>query len=62
MKEFFDTSVLVAVFRRGHVHHKRSIKRLARADLKHSACAIHAFGEVYATMTALPVKPWIPPE
>ena len=62
MKEFFDTSVLVAAFHRGHVHHGPSIKRLAQADATHSACAIHTFAELYATMTALPVKPLIPPE
>ena len=62
MREFFDTSVLVAAFRRGHVHHEPSIKRLAEAETKLSACAIHTFAEVYATMTALPVKPSIPPE
>jgi predicted nucleic acid-binding protein len=62
LREFFDTSVLVAAFRRGHVHHAPSIKLLAEAHIKHSACAIHTFAEVYATMTALPVKPLIPPE
>jgi predicted nucleic acid-binding protein len=62
LREFFDTSVLVAAFRRGHVHHEPSIKRLAEAEKGHSACAIHSFAEVYATMTALPVKPVIPPE
>jgi predicted nucleic acid-binding protein len=62
LREFFDTSVLVAAFRRGHVHHEPSIKRLAEAEKKHSACALHTFAEVYATMTALPVKPLIPPE
>lgn len=62
MREFFDTSVLVAAFNKGHVHHEPSIKRLAEAEKKHSACAIHTFAEVYATMTALPVKPLIPPE
>ena len=62
MREFFDTSVLVAAFRRGHVHHEPSIRLLAKAEKKHSACALHTFAEVYATMTALPVKPVIPPE
>lgn len=62
MREFFDTSVLVAAFNKGHVHHEPSIKRLAEAEKGHSACAIHTFAEVYATMTALPFKPLIPPE
>jgi predicted nucleic acid-binding protein len=62
LKEFYDTSVLVAAFNRGHVHHEPSIKRLAQAETAHSACAIHTLAEVYATMTALPVKPLIPSE
>ena len=62
MKEFFDTSVLVAAFWGGHVHHVPSLKRFAAAEKKHSACGIHSLAEVYAVMTALPVKPMIPPE
>jgi predicted nucleic acid-binding protein len=62
MKEFLDTSVLVAAFWGGHVHHAPSIKLLASADKKRSACGIHTLAEVYAVMTVLPVKPAIPPE
>ena len=62
MREFFDTSVLIAAFWRGHVHHEASIKRFATADKKHSTCAAHTLAEVYGAMTALPVKPLIPPE
>jgi len=62
LREFFDTSVLVAAFRRGHVQHEPSIRLLANAEKKHSACALNTFAEVYATMTALPVKPLIPPQ
>ena len=62
MKEFFDTSVLVAAFWGGHVHHPPSLKRFAAAEKRHSACGIHSLAEVYAVMTALPVKPMIPPE
>ena len=62
MKEFFDTSVLIAAFSGGHVHHAASIARLAAADKKRSACGLHSLAEVYAVMTALPVKPLIPPE
>jgi hypothetical protein len=29
---------------------------------RHSACGIHSLAEVYAVMTALPVKPMIPRE
>jgi predicted nucleic acid-binding protein len=62
MKEFFDTSVLIAAFWGGHVHHAASVKRLGVANKKQSACGIHSLAEVYAVMTALPVKPMIPPE
>jgi predicted nucleic acid-binding protein len=62
MKEFFDTSVLVAAFWGGHVHHVPSLKRFAAAEKRLSACGIHSLAEVYAVMTALPVRPMIPPE
>jgi len=62
MKEFFDTSVLVAAFWGGHAHHNTSISRLGTANKKQSACGVHSLAEVYAVMTALPVKPMIPPE
>jgi len=62
MKEFFDTSVLVAAFWGGHVHHVPSLQRFAAAEKRRSACGIHSLAEVYAVMTALPVKPMIPPE
>jgi predicted nucleic acid-binding protein len=62
MKQFFDTSVLVAAFWGGHVHHTPSLKRFAAAEISHSACGIHSLAELYSVMTALPVKPMIPPE
>jgi predicted nucleic acid-binding protein len=62
MKEFLDTSVLIAAFWGGHVHHSPSIKLLASADKKRAACGIHSLAEVYAVMTVLPVKPAIPLE
>ncbi len=62
MQEFFDTSVLVASFWRGHLHHVPSLKRFAAAEKRSSACGIHSLAEVYSVMTALPVKPMIPPE
>jgi predicted nucleic acid-binding protein len=62
MKEFFDTSVLVAAFWGGHPDHAASIKLLAAAGKKQSACSMHTLAEVYATMTALPVRPTLPPE
>ena len=62
MKDFLDTSVLVAALREGHVHHAASFPLLASATPKNSACGTHTLAEIYATMTALPVKPLIPPE
>ncbi|MEO8127372.1 MAG: PIN domain-containing protein [Bryobacteraceae bacterium] len=62
MKEFFDTSVLVAAFWRGHRDHDASLDLVAGANRKNSACALHTLAEVYSTMTALPVKDSIPPD
>jgi len=62
MKEFFDTSVLIAAFWRGHPDHEASLRLVAAANKKKSACALHTLAEVYAAMTALPVKQLIPPE
>ncbi|HKV26247.1 MAG TPA: PIN domain-containing protein [Candidatus Acidoferrum sp.] len=62
MKEFFDTSVLIAAFQRDHVHHAASLRRFAAATVGQSACAAHTLAEVYATMTAFPVRPMVSPE
>ena len=62
MKQFFDSSVLIAAFWGGHVHHEPSIKLLASANRKDSACGIHTLAEVFAVMTAARVKPSIPAE
>ena len=62
MRQFFDSSVLVAAFWGGHARHGPSIKLLASASKKDSACGIHTLAEVFAVMTALRVKPLIPPE
>jgi predicted nucleic acid-binding protein len=62
MKEFFDTSVLVAAFWGGHRDHAASIELLGAANKKRSACAMHTLAEVYAAMTALPIRPTLPPE
>lgn len=62
MKEFFDTSVLVAAFWSGHRDHEASLKLVATANKKKSSCALHTLAELYASMTALPVKDVIPPD
>jgi predicted nucleic acid-binding protein len=62
MKEFFDTSVLIAAFWRGHPDHEASIRLLRTARKTQSACSLHTLAEIYAVMTALPVKPMLPAE
>jgi predicted nucleic acid-binding protein len=62
LREFFDTSVLVAGFWGGHRDHQASVKLMGAANKSQSACALHSLAEVYAVMTALPVRPVIPPE
>jgi predicted nucleic acid-binding protein len=62
LRQFFDSSVLIAAFWGGHVHHGPSIKLLASANKKDSCCGIHTLAEVFAVMTAAPLKPLIPPE
>jgi predicted nucleic acid-binding protein len=62
MREFFDTSVLVAAFWGGHRDHPASIKLLGAANKRQSACSLHTVAEVYASMTALPIRPMLPPE
>ena len=62
MRELLDTSVLVAAFWGGHPQHQASLDLVSAADKKKSACAAHTLAELYATMTALPVKDVIPPD
>jgi predicted nucleic acid-binding protein len=62
MREFYDTSVLVSAFRGDHPQHAASVNLLAGARRRHSACALHSLAEVYSVMSALPVRPVIPPE
>lgn len=58
MKIFFDTSVLVPVFYADHQHHHASKKVFLGAG-KEDFCALRTLGEVYATLTGLPVRPRI---
>ena len=62
MREFFDSSVLIAAFWGGHAKHSPSIKCLSNADKRHSSCSIQSLAEIYAVMSSLPVAPGIPPE
>ena len=60
MKQFFDTSVLISSFWRGHPQHESSLTLFAGASKEQSACALHTLGETYAVMTALPIRERIP--
>lgn len=62
MKEFFDTSVLVAAFWGSHPDHLASLDLFASAAKNQSACGIHTVAEVYSAMTSLPVTPAVGPE
>ncbi len=62
MREFLDTSVLVAAFLGDHPHHQASAKVFAGAGKKHSACGVHTLAELYSSLTSLPLKPMIAPE
>ena len=58
MKLFFDSSVLVPIFYADHQHHESSIRVFPGAG-KEDFCALRTLGEVYATLTGLPVRPRI---
>ena len=58
MKQFFDSSVLVPVFYADHPQHTPSTKICLSAG-KEDFCALRTLGEVYATLTGLPVRPRI---
>ena len=62
MKEFFDSSVLVAAFYGAHVHHGASLAAIQTATKKTAFCAAHTLAEVYSVMTRLPVRPRISPD
>ena len=58
MKHFFDSSALVPVFYADHPCHEASAKAFLAAG-KQDFCALRTLGEVYATLTGLPVRPRI---
>ena len=57
MRGFFDTSVMVAAFWGDHKDHEISLQVFAAANRETGACGAHSLAEVYAAMTALPVRP-----
>ena len=58
MKLFFDTSVLVPVFYARHPQHSSSARVFLAAG-KDDFCALRTLGEIYATLTGLPLRPRI---
>ena len=58
MRIFFDSSVLIPVFYADHAHHESSARAFLRAG-NEDFCALRTLGEVYATLTGLPVRPRI---
>ena len=56
MKEFFDTSVLVAAFYGDHVHHEASLDVFTRFAKDEACCGAHSLVEVYSTLTRMPGK------
>jgi len=56
MKGFFDTSVLVPLFYRDHVHHESSQELFIQFNQSTGCCGAHSLAEVYATLTRMPGK------
>jgi len=53
---------MVAAFWGDHRDHEASLRVFAEAKRETAACGVHSLAEVYATMTALPVRPLLAPE
>ena len=58
LEALFDSSVLVPVFYADHPHHDASARAFLAAG-KEDFCALRTLGEVYATLTGLPLRPRI---
>jgi len=56
MKGFFDTSVLVPLFYRDHVHHRPSQELFIQFNQSSGCCGAHSLAEIYATLTRMPGK------
>jgi predicted nucleic acid-binding protein len=63
LKLFFDTSTLVAALIQAHPAHHQAIARLQRvnAGLDTGCAAVHSIAELYAVLTAYPIRPRIAP-
>jgi predicted nucleic acid-binding protein len=56
MKGFFDTSVLIPLFYRDHVHHGPSQELFIQFTPSTGCCGAPSLAEVYATLTRMPGK------
>ena len=54
MRDFLDTSVLVAAFHVDHPHHRPSFDLFARYKRTDACYAMHSLAEVYATLNGMP--------
>jgi len=59
LRVLFDSSVLVPVFYADHIHHEPSAQAFLAARKDDSFCALRSLGEIYATLTGLPLRPRI---
>ncbi len=53
---------MVAAFWGDHSDHDASLRVFVEADRETAACGVHSLAEVYAVMTALPIRPVLAPE
>jgi len=62
-KACFDTSALVAALLQQHPHHVRAFPRLlaVHQGKLHGVMTTHGLAELFATLTALPLKPRLAP-
>ena len=63
MKACFDTSALVAALIQQHPHHARAFPRLlaVHQGRHQGVITTHGLAELFATLTALPLKPRLSP-
>jgi predicted nucleic acid-binding protein len=54
VREFLDTSVLVATFYGDHEHHEASFALFLRQDRSTGYTAAHCLAEVYSVLTGMP--------
>jgi len=62
-KACFDTSALVAALLQQHPYHAQAFPRLlaVHSGNLHGVLTTHGLAELFATLTALPLKPRLPP-